>query len=183
MGTFPTETAVLILALLVVGESLLAAFWIPAYFRSGIPVFRRDYRLAGHPGALDLEAVATHFRGEGRLPDLVFREIGRGEYAFREAMVWIGRARHMPVMHGRIVIHPTQATISVVGHLKWFALALPFVCFALVDSLRTLSASVGLLGMGVIAVTAVIAYTTQTGRFARVAEVVRTQLGGVGRRV
>jgi hypothetical protein len=124
-----SETTVFIVVamfVLKVVESGLAGAWVTLYFRSGIPILRREYRARG-PISVDVEKLEKKF-GSSPVTPLVFRQLADGEYAFREKMfhLRIPSLGYTPIMHGQLLVRGEKVT--VIGRFNWFSLAFPF-CF------------------------------------------------------
>ena len=124
---FVTFVGVLVLIII---EMILSGRWVPWYFRSGVPLFRR--RLSWE-GAVDLPSVDM-LEAFGRAewgPDLVFRQTDEYEISFRERAFQFTLLQYTPIMHGRIVLLREENRLLVEGRTNWFALA--FCAFLLLQ--------------------------------------------------
>jgi hypothetical protein len=104
-------------------ELVLAARWSPAYFRSGVPLFR--LRLSGHHSAARLEEDLNLSFERTFWSPLTFRQLPDGTVAFRERFspfpIWL--SYYIPLMHGRIRLL-SQEKIEIIGRNNW---AMPLV--------------------------------------------------------
>jgi hypothetical protein len=65
-------------------ELILCGLWVRAYFAHGLLIFKRE--ISPVPvtlGRRDLDCVQAEAAGSW-LPDILFKQIGPGEWAFRE---------------------------------------------------------------------------------------------------
>lgn len=99
-------------------EGLLLSRWSGVYFRYGIPVFRCSVTLPANP-RVPSEVLEVACEGTWG-PRLLFRELGAGHIAFREALSSPPWRHYSPVMHGLIVCRPAQRDAVVFGHLNWW---------------------------------------------------------------
>jgi hypothetical protein len=99
-------------------EAVLLAFWVPAYFRRGIPVFREVLRIPCQPEEI-AATLSTQFTNTVSLPRLVFRQISEYEVAFQEAGGITPLWSYLPIMRGLICARPDGTTV-VVGILQWY---------------------------------------------------------------
>lgn len=105
-------------------EMAASVFWVPAYFRFGVPIFR-DRTASFNPGAPIPTSAALEDAINGkRYTDLVFRPLDEETFAFRESARPLfgqpGRFSYTPVMHGKIVFDRQQAAVVVTGLANWF---------------------------------------------------------------
>jgi hypothetical protein len=108
------------LAAVAVCEAIASGRWIPAYFRTGITIYKRDYR-AHFELTVDTAELEREF-GVSVVPPLLFHRIEEGEYAFRERLFDLRffKINYTPIMRGHIQVRGTTAT--VVGRLNWAVL-------------------------------------------------------------
>ena len=107
---------VFVLALVEWGAS---GFWWPAYFRSGLLVYRKTVLLPFHL-ELSAEELTTRFE-KGVLPPLLFRRISGDELAFRESYLCFRLLHYTPLMHG--LIRYRHGRLEILGLANWFPLA------------------------------------------------------------
>jgi hypothetical protein len=104
-------------------EALISGRWNPTYFRVGIPIYSKTLPFEGAaPEALGEEALNNVFR-RSLTPSLVFKEIGVGEFAFREKLFQFVLLTYTPIMHGRLEISSVSREVRVIGLLNWWILA------------------------------------------------------------
>ena len=108
-------------------EASIAGLWYPPYYRSGIPVFKKEFHFPLVLSTkLNIDRLDSEFQS-GFTSSIVFREIGEDEYAFREALLQIRFLSYPPLMHGHILIKPRRGMVTVVGRLYWTVFAVMFV--------------------------------------------------------
>ena len=112
----------LLIAGVLVIETIVSGRWVEFYFRSGIPVFRSAVILPLHVRHnLSADEIERRCRG-GWGPRLLFRELSTGDVAFREAAE-LSFFSYTPIMHGLLTKRPTERVVVVSGHLNWFIIA------------------------------------------------------------
>lgn len=106
-------------------EAVLAWRWVPAYFRSGVVVFRQTVPLHGGYGSAlpDTDAITSALTTRMFAP-LLFVSVGANELAFREKALGFHLFSYTPVMHGHVQSYPFEGRIVVRGLLNWSTLAL-----------------------------------------------------------
>ncbi|MBX3060962.1 MAG: hypothetical protein KF770_31265 [Anaerolineae bacterium] len=129
MDTFFFPPFFFLFFIIAIGEFMLSAFWVPVYFRFGIPLYRQSFQLPQTPTDLG-QYIATL---ESQLPRawwqaaVVFRALGPNELAFRQHMVKNSRN----VLHGRVLFDPLNNRLSITGHLYWTFLLFPLLFLAM----------------------------------------------------
>jgi hypothetical protein len=101
----------------VIAELIISGRWVPFYFRTGIPLFRKSFHYNGQP-AFSPESLSGAFTGGIAVP-LIFHSIGPNEIAFREKFFSLHLFSYTPVMHGVIRVSDEQRQISVTGYANW----------------------------------------------------------------
>lgn len=100
-------------------ELALSGWWVPFYFRYGVPIFRvRRDGVHALPPNEHLEQ-----RDDGRLRAFAFRRLSTHELAFRERLWGGGWFHYTPLMHGVIRHVPEEAAIYLTGLLNWYPVA------------------------------------------------------------
>jgi len=136
----------LLLLLLLVVELIGYSTWNKRYFTFGIPIFMRtipvnDITLLS-ASAKDMEAhCPSSFWG----PSIQFREIGQGEYAFRDAIFRLFGLGSPPILRGYLAYDHDKKQISVKGYA---ILIFPIVIFGAL-SFFARSAEMALIVLGV----------------------------------
>jgi hypothetical protein len=106
----------------IVIEIILSASWSPAYFRTGIPVYRqRITDLSGSGQMPSAEKVETFLSTAGGSAPLLVRRIGENRLAFREKLFHFGVC-YSPVMRGLVTCKPATGEMEVRGYLNWYIL-------------------------------------------------------------
>ena len=105
----------------VIAELIISGRWLPFYFRTGIPLFRRSFRYTEHR-AISPNSLSDEFTGGGITVPLIFRSIGPNEIAFREKFFSLRLFGYTTVMHGLIRVGNAQLQVSVTGYANWFPL-------------------------------------------------------------
>lgn len=158
----------LLLLLIVVVELIIYLTWNKQYFRFGIPVFARTISVNDTILVpLRVKDMEAHCPSSFWGPTIEFREIGPGEYAFREGVYqgifYFFRLAYPPAIRGYLVYDRNQKQIRVLGYV----LIYPFVIF---------SASIYFLGVGLalflLSVYFGIPYLIQAARYNAVAKIV-----------
>jgi hypothetical protein len=103
-------------------EALLLAFWIPGYYRRGIPVFREVVRRRAALSDDLVAALEARFAGGSLLPRLVFRRLSRHEIGFQEGAALFPLWTYLPMIRGLIRCEP-NGRLVVVGILLWYPIA------------------------------------------------------------
>jgi len=141
--------------------------WGKRYFRFGIPIFIRQIPMHrstfAAPSVSQMEvSMSSSFWG----PSIKFKEIGQGEYAFRNAIseIRFWGFRYPPIMHGYLAYVNDKAEIVVKGYLIVAYPLLILYIFGVVISFET-----GLILLGVFAS---FSYLFQVIRFNTVANMV-----------
>jgi len=101
-------------------EKILGARWVPAYFRYGIPLYRKRLPvLTGLPPGMEerLERFFAHRHAQWRL---LFRRLSAGEIAFRNRFLAWGSSAPM---FGLIRHSPEEGAVYVTGYVHWSSLA------------------------------------------------------------
>lgn len=116
-----------LLFVVAIGEFILSAFWVPFYFRFGIPLYRQSFRLAETPPDLDLSIPQL----EQQLPrnwwqsGVVFRRLGPYELAFRQ------KFNSRNPLHGRLQFDPLNQELSITGYFYWTLFLFPLFILTL----------------------------------------------------
>lgn len=154
-----------------VTEIFISIKWWPAYFMSGIPVFRHKLKVdagAGHvPSAEQIEAAIPE---SGWGAPIRVRRIAENRFAFRESMLNINIG-YVPVMHGSLCCDEQRGEIGVRGYANLSAalFAVFFVLSPLTLSLEPVDFVFPLFLMGLF----VWIYRIQAKRFRQVGEAVQ----------
>jgi hypothetical protein len=130
--------AFLALIAITIAETVLAARWNRAYFRSGLLIFRQRI---GFVGAIQSLPAAAHLDAllKGRWgPSLLFRELSPGELAFREALFEFRLLSYTPIMHGHIEALPAELVVLVEGRLNWSTLGFVLMIALVLDRASSL---------------------------------------------
>ncbi len=120
--SFIFPVMIITIVALSLGELLISALWLPAYFRYRLPLFRKEYPLTTMP---DVAAIIPELeqklkRSLGR-PAIVFRALNANEIAFRNNF----GSRN--AMSGLIRLQPDQGRMCISGHLYWSFFLLPLI--------------------------------------------------------
>jgi len=113
--------------LFMVVENLLSITWNKTYFTRGIPVFARRIPVAlpgsSVPSAVQLEAQfrSTYDRS------LLFQEIDRHTFGFREDLEERWLFTRAMMMHGVLVFDHQQQAVVVKGFLNWSNVCFPLM--------------------------------------------------------
>lgn len=129
MDTFFFPPFFFLFLIIAIGEFMLSAFWVPVYFRFGIPLYRQSFQLAHAPTNLGqyipaLESQLTRSWWKGAV---VFRALGPHELAFRQHMVKNSRN----VLYGRVLFDPLSNQLSITGYLYWTLIFFPLLFLAM----------------------------------------------------
>lgn len=129
MDTFFSPIFFFLLFIIAIGEFVLSAFWVPIYFRFGLPLYRRNFQLPPTPTDLGqyivtLESQLTRSWWQGAV---VFRALGPHELAFRQHMVKNSRN----ALHGRVLFDPLSNQLSITGYFYWTLLFFPLAFLAM----------------------------------------------------
>ena len=101
-------------------EKIMRVRWVPAYFRYGIPLYRKRLPLlTGLPPGME-EQLERFFERRHTQWRLLFRRLSTGEIAFRNrSLVWGSSAP----MFGLIRHSPEEGAVYVTGYVHWSSLA------------------------------------------------------------
>jgi len=162
----PSTWYFLIFAAVSLIEIFLSYIWYPDYFRYGLPIFYKKVRTKparAWPSVGELEnEINNRF-----VHSMVFRQIGRHEYGFREKAFELTLFQSTPVMHGLLKWEPRDGSIRVIGYANWFIVF--FSIFAFSYFYGTQQAFL----LGIIAALLVLLYAVQARRFKGVADSAR----------
>ncbi|MCL4266365.1 MAG: hypothetical protein KJ069_24385 [Anaerolineae bacterium] len=129
MDTFFSPVFFFLLFIIAIGEFILSAFWVPFYFRFGLPLYRRNFQLPPTPTDLGQHIPTL----ESQLPRswwqgaVVFRALGPHELAFRQHMIKNSRN----ALHGRVLFDPLSNQLSITGYFYWTLLFFPLAFLAM----------------------------------------------------
>lgn len=108
----------IMIVVIFVAELIVSGLWIPFYFRTGIPLFRKSFRFSERP-MFSADELSHHFQS-GILAVLVFHESSPGEIAFRQGfMKFSFFPSHYLVMRGLIQVNEWKHEVSVTGYTNW----------------------------------------------------------------
>ena len=122
-----------------IAEILLRSFWVPVYFRYGLPVYWARYRITEFPS--DMDAVRRRLEGKLFPPKVydrqVFEPIGLHELAF--ALVTNPKL----MLHGRIKFDHNKDECVFTGFCPWslmfIILSLFVIAFEIIYPINLLS--------------------------------------------
>jgi hypothetical protein len=142
-------------------EYFLSQSWNSWYFRTGIPIYRKNYSL---PKGMQLLAhtVEAKWGVDDWALNLTFKDIGEKEIAFREEFkyVFFG-AKYTPIMRGLIRRNSAIDGVEIVGFLNWSVTG-----FAIVFTLASISIALcGIIFLTALASIIYICYRIQVQRF------------------
>ena len=158
--------AIALIALLFL-ELIVQFAWTPAYYGSGIALFKRRIATpAAAPVRLSPGSLERDMAVDTRLP-LVFHAMPDGRIAFRESFA----VRFYPVMRGRIEVDARRREVRVLGLCNWNTLAITLTMPFMI-ALRPNAAPMLLM-----LVMFLVCFLVQRKRFLGVVEAVRAQLG------
>lgn len=157
---------ILIWAGVIVLEWVFAIFWLPIYFRFGIPVFSRQITSTTNPNwAQWLEELARRTKHQHHQA-MVYQSISAGEYAFREQL----RPPPMSyprIMRGLISYNSQTKVITVTGFLNW-SLIVPLLYAIQLIFTRTTDLEFLVVFAVAFVVIVIVCYGIQHQRFERV---------------
>ncbi len=106
-------------------ELILNRWWVPAYFRKGILLFKKSFRFYKESSPLidDLNSDLTFEFHRALLPAIVFDNISDNEIAFRESFIHFG-IPNLFIMRGLIKIDKTKRQVIMMGFLNWYVLCI-----------------------------------------------------------
>jgi hypothetical protein len=120
LNEIASNTLGLLVLIISVAELIGYLTWDKRYFRFGIPIFIRNIPI--HPSTFVTPSVShmevglpSSFWG----PSIKFKEIGQGEYAFRNAIseIRFWGFKYPPIMHGYLMYDNDKKRIVVKGYL------------------------------------------------------------------
>lgn len=131
-------------------ELLLIRWWVPVYFRKGIPLFKKSFLFNEEQSFSSTELhidLSVKFH-RTILPPIIFRNISDHEIAFRESFLRFPISR-ISIGHGLIRIDNIKREVTLIGYPFWsiFCLIFFFILFIITDPLHLthLSNRLGLL--------------------------------------
>jgi len=116
-----TEFLAIMTFFVILIELFCYGWWIPVYFRKGIPIFKKplDFIEDNNISAKDLSRdLCVCF------PSMTFYNITKFDIAFRE--VWFLRP-WISIMRGFIHIDNEGRKITVIGYINWFVFCIFFI--------------------------------------------------------
>ncbi len=164
------EIAFMGLGIVALAELVLVVIWLPGYFRTGIVLFRKEFPCPASPAEPRPTVWEANFEST-LVKQLLFREIGEGEYAFREKLIQFSLFGYLPLMYGHIMIDAPAECVVVTGRPYWCLLGLVVVLGILSVMFPNL---VVLLVLTVVILG--IIYAVQAHRFTRVGRFVSSTL-------
>ena len=102
------------LLLIIILELIFSLAWVPFYFRNGIPLVRKSYRiplmfeLSPHVGALEKALKRSFFR-----PEVKIKSFSSSEFGFRNAFT--SRSQ----VNGLIRVEQNNGRLTITGYLSW----------------------------------------------------------------
>ena len=101
-------------------EMALWVWWVPWYFRYGVPIFRtRRVGISGLPPEDQLDKQLS----ERGVPWFAYRRFSPLEIGFREPIWGTVGMHYTPVMHGFIRHVPEEGAVYVTGFVDWYSAA------------------------------------------------------------
>ena len=109
--------------LITVGEFFLSASWMPFFFRFGIPLMRKEFRVVTAVSSLEkyIGPLESQLPRSWQQPSIAFKALGSDELAFRQKF-----GQRNPA-HGHLVYDRMRQTLLFTGYLPWSTLITPFV--------------------------------------------------------
>lgn len=106
------------------------AFWLPVYYRYGIPCFYMKFEIKNSKFSFNESELSRSFKKPDSylypVTSILFKKISENECAFREALrVW---GLYLPIVHGFMVYKPEKRLVV----LKWKFNYLPVSGFLIV---------------------------------------------------
>lgn len=117
-----TIVLVVVTGLALCAEVICALWWVPFYFRTGIPLYRRSFRFAERP-LIAADDLSGRFRGSIVASPIIFHALGPSDIAFIENVFAPRLLSYTPVMRGLIEIDEASRRVRVTGYLHWYPLA------------------------------------------------------------
>lgn len=113
-----------LLFLTMIGDFILSTFWVPFYYRFGIPLFRRTFKLIDAPSDLEkhIPSLEAQLQPSWGRAGVVFRAISTNELAFRHSL----KRNSRNVVHGRVHYDAFNQQLTMTGHLYFPLLLFPF---------------------------------------------------------
>lgn len=131
-------------------EMALSYFWTPWYFRTGIPIYRKNYILPQRM-QLNAQSIKNKWVSDEFAAKLIFRDTGENEVALRESMKkeFAFRFYYAPIMRGLIRRNPMNNRIEIVGFLNWsvIAIAITLSLLLIVSSLAGVIFNIFFIGV------------------------------------
>jgi hypothetical protein len=144
------------------GEMAVSGMWLPAYYRYGIPLFRKEYPLTTMPNlAAKIPELEQKLKRSAWRPAVVFRELDKNEIAFRNSF-----GSKNP-LSGLVRLEPSQGRMRISGHLHWTFFLTPLLFFVIF-----LSSGIPILFLVFLLVIFMMTFAVQRYNYAKIAEVV-----------
>lgn len=113
---------IIIIVALSLGEMAISGMWLPAYYRYGIPLFRKETPLTTMPDlAAKIPELEQKLKRSMWRPAIVFRALNANEIAFRNSF----GSRN--AMSGLIRLEPDRGRMRISGHLNWAIFLFPLI--------------------------------------------------------
>jgi len=110
------------------GEIFLSWNWIPLYYQTGIPLFKKKFSYTHFPeDGIDEFSLLTEFKwrvlpSQFFPPPMNFKALNSDEIAFRETYTVFRLFFYPPIMRGVIRTNHQHRTIEVMGYANWVVL-------------------------------------------------------------
>src|SRR5438552_2626641 len=101
-----------------IAKTVMAARWNPSYLTVGVPIFARRVERPNGLDGLSLDELSRSSRTMAA-PPFVFRQVDPQTIVFREEEL-----QYTPLMRGVIRHNSAEPTVTVVGLVNWFVVAL-----------------------------------------------------------
>ena len=95
-------------------EIILDVTWYPFYFRRGILLYKKRFKVGGPQFSFPTTDMLNDSFDEGRImPSLVFRAIGENEIGVRERMLKFTYAHYTAILHGNIQYNQSRNEVTL----------------------------------------------------------------------
>lgn len=109
----------LLLIIVFIAEVTCSGFWVPAYFRYGVPIFRMRLGDAAPVAAGAHVGLQQRFNDA---PRLAFKMLDETSVAIRDS--WASLSSYTPVMHGIIHDAADGNSAHITGYVNWTPMAI-----------------------------------------------------------
>lgn len=108
-----------LISITVIAELFFLIFWVEAYFKKGIIVFKKTIAIKFEPNVIKLPEILSQALSENMWhKKIIFKGISSDEIIFREKLYKIFTYNTFPLIRGYLQINPEGSSVTITGRLN-----------------------------------------------------------------